>query len=906
MRLIYFRLKGYVNILQGMGLDEIVIPFDKLTNRIILIQGANGTGKSTLLTTMVPNPDTSESFRTDVIVDERGVQHIVEYPAEKELHYIDDEGSVYKVLIKSVVNDNRTSRTTKAYIEKDGVEYNPNGNVSSFKEFRDDLFGINPTYLEMSSITSENRGLIDMTPSERRKYLSSFIGSVETFNNIYKSISKVVSLQKADIANLNNRIYNMGDGESLEVDLESNMNEVRELQDKKDSTLKEIASNEAIIKMLDPSGQIQESYNKIVEDLKEVKAKISINDSNIERFAKTHTGGDFKSELDSVNSNIDKVNKELSDASTELKSLSMYIETIQSDIASNNMKLEKLVSEDYDATIVDRLDVLDNEIKLYEDKIGKEVITALSKIGNKDIIDLVNNLTNFKYVILPLKDANMNSYKFAIECISNELSLDEYIISLKDEIMSLELKVSNLKRTQESLEEDQKSIKLLGQRPKTCKDDTCIFIKELVDVSNRYKNVSIDEEIDRVLNTTVSTLETIKEKNINLEKCNEAIDIFRAITKALSFIDRSSSIIEKFDNLKWMNDRKKLLTRLIDLYTLDDEIKVANSLYAMTEDVNNYNILMDEYIKLKAKYEANLKNKSDIDSITETVSNLMDKLNETNEKTTKITSTIVHYKEILDNFEKRKADLEYILGLYDIKQSLYNDMDRIRTDYATIKDNIKSIKDKVDRIEELHTDLDGYNNSIEILNNTIAEQNIKISNLRDYKHEVESIKVEYEKMNFIRNLCSQTSGSSIQAEYVKMYMNDIISTCNSLLKYMFDGSLTLQLPVIGEKDFSIPFIGPFGMVVPDISNGSTAQKCMIGLVFNCASMLRMSTKYNLFRLDEIDGGLDTENRYGFITALNYLLDITKAEQCIMVSHNNEFDTQSVSKIICTKNGISFE
>ena len=71
-------------------------------------------------------------------------------------------------------------------------------------------------------------------------------------------------------------------------------------------------------------------------------------------------------------------------------------------------------------------------------------------------------------------------------------------------------------------------------------------------------------------------------------------------------------------------------------------------------------------------------------------------------------------------------------------------------------------------------------------------------------------------------------------------------------------------------------------------------------------MLRMSTKYNLFRLDEIDGGLDTENRYGFITALNYLLDITKAEQCIMVSHNNEFDTQSVSKIICTKNGISFE
>ena len=157
-------------------------------------------------------------------------------------------------------------------------------------------------------------------------------------------------------------------------------------------------------------------------------------------------------------------------------------------------------------------------------------------------------------------------------------------------------------------------------------------------------------------------------------------------------------------------------------------------------------------------------------------------------------------------------------------------------------------------------------------------------------------------MLFIKNACSPGSGTSIQSEYVKMYMNDIISTCNSLLSYMFNGSIKLQLPIIGDKDFSIPFIGPFGMVVPDVSCGSTAQKCMIGLAFSCASLLRSSTKYNIPRLDEIDGGLDTENRYGFITALNFLLDTMNTSQCIMISHNNEFDTQSVSKIICTKSG----
>ncbi len=35
MKLLYFRLKGYINILQGMGLDELIIPFDKLESRCI-------------------------------------------------------------------------------------------------------------------------------------------------------------------------------------------------------------------------------------------------------------------------------------------------------------------------------------------------------------------------------------------------------------------------------------------------------------------------------------------------------------------------------------------------------------------------------------------------------------------------------------------------------------------------------------------------------------------------------------------------------------------------------------------------------------------------------------------------------------------------------------------------------
>ena len=42
MKVTYFRLKGYIKVLNGMGLDEIVIPFASFKNRIVLVQGENG------------------------------------------------------------------------------------------------------------------------------------------------------------------------------------------------------------------------------------------------------------------------------------------------------------------------------------------------------------------------------------------------------------------------------------------------------------------------------------------------------------------------------------------------------------------------------------------------------------------------------------------------------------------------------------------------------------------------------------------------------------------------------------------------------------------------------------------------------------------------------------------------
>ena len=138
------------------------------------------------------------------------------------------------------------------------------------------------------------------------------------------------------------------------------------------------------------------------------------------------------------------------------------------------------------------------------------------------------------------------------------------------------------------------------------------------------------------------------------------------------------------------------------------------------------------------------------------------------------------------------------------------------------------------------------------------------------------------------------------------YMNDIIIDCNQMLSYMFGGTIQLEVPIINEKQFSIPFIGPNGIVVPDISEGSTAQKCMIELVFSCVAMMKSSIKYNIPRFDEIDGGLDPGNRITFINVLNQVLDFMNSEQCIICSHNTEFDTQNTTRLLFSHNGIRIE
>ena len=57
------------------------------------------------------------------------------------------------------------------------------------------------------------------------------------------------------------------------------------------------------------------------------------------------------------------------------------------------------------------------------------------------------------------------------------------------------------------------------------------------------------------------------------------------------------------------------------------------------------------------------------------------------------------------------------------------------------------------------------------------------------------------------------------------------------------------------------------------------------------------TKYNIIKLDEIDGPLDQNNRLFFSDVLNNIMDIMGTEQCIMISHNSELQVDNADVIL---------
>lgn len=875
MRITYIKLINYIGIFNGLGLHEIEIDFNKSKHKTIIIRGKNGSGKSTLFNALHPMYDSNENF-------------IPNMEAHKYIH-ISHNDALYKIHFVHPVKSNGDRDTTKAFIKKfinnEIEDLNPNGNVSSFKDTLYNEFSLDPNYIALSSLGSESRGLADKKPAERKKFINSIIDTLVVYNDIYKTMSKRSSIFKAMINTLTSKIDNIGDEEKIKSSLVSIENRLNNLMNEKDDIVEQISSFKSTIKLIDPDGTIQETYNKIYNEITNYNIaynKILDDIKKSYNTLKLNESIDYATVIDNYNKLKDEQNKLYTIIQVNESNINMFLkerESILSDIQIKNQKLNSLQSETDIEQLKNAIEMYEHDIADYKNIISKIGLIDMN-ISKEEYILALNTLYDIKTIIDTFKaNSSLTAIEKAVYHVKNKTypdidQLDKDIEKLKEEIKEQEL----LYQKYSTLNEMSENLKL---RPINCKIDNCPFIKDALHAFNQHPIENM-ENINNLLFEHNQRLQSMIQERKDMK---EIIDCINYLNRIVRSIDINNKIFSKLKVGKDFCDKENILNMILNGY----DFSVIDNIYSYIEYAN----IIDE-LKSKTNILIQLKNDLNLyNSKHDIIQDLVEELNKMKEKVNTLTNKISELKSNIDNDKLNQSKISVLIQNYNTLISNLNEKSNIETKKSELVSQFNAIKSSMMTIKQSLDNLDQYNSKLDIINKEISpliEDRDKLkyglSLLKQYQEELAIYNLKYEKIETIKKYSSPTKG--IQTLFMELYMNKTLQMANDLLKLLFEGEYVLCPFEINENGFKIPCIGS-GLRNDDISSTSCSQKAMMGLVINAALLCQASSKYNILKLDELDSGLDTANRLQFIYTLERISDILNLEQVFLISHNSEID-----------------
>ena len=869
MKILYVKLENYIGIFNGRGDNVLEIDLSHTTTPIIVIKGHNGSGKSTLLKALNPMPDSNDQF-------------IPGAEAKKTLVYQINTDIVRIEYLYPVKKDGSRA-TTKAQVFKNNEPLNLTNNVSDAKEIIYTLFKLDSSFLALSQLTSTDRGLADKRPSERKIFVNSSISGIEEYNNMYKVINKKFSMYKSLINSVVSKINKIGNKQELDISFNRVNRMLEEIIKERDTALASVAKIQA---KLDENNakELVDKYNSLESEIYEKNVKVKqllaeLKDINPDLV--THNMIELRKIEKSKAIELATLNEEIKNTQALKESLSKEMNELNSNIQKKIAERNTYISTEISTEEMNAYDDAVKELNI----IHQDIHTAGLNISDKTEIQNLNELFTFIIDKLQFITDGLNSidYEMGFDFIlKNKHNEETWRIAqdLRNEINSLTMQVNetNLQMSLlESLVEKSEKLKL---RPASCKDNTCIFIKDAFEAAKQKPN----DELIKLQQKNEKTSSILKEKQKQLEVINDCIELKNRFDVIYNKICSYEFLLNKVD--------------LHDLTSIDFLVSIArtgnykmiketrdkiNVLYNLLELKENYEKTVDLYKDAIDEYN---KNKSIIDSINMDIDSSKEKLQDVSKEYSLKSSKVTELETTISELEPMVNKLSTYI---EIKLP---ELEMIMNQIQELRNNKESLRQRVMQVEEINKDLESSSNIVDQINaryNDILKQRDILSYnkimIEKYLEELADYKSKYEKLETIRYYVSPTTG--IQTVFMGAYMNNIILKANELLSLIFNGQFVIQPFVINESEFRIPCLGS-GILNDDISSMSTSQICMISMIISFAMLANADTDYNILKLDEIDGGLDPDNRSQFISLLNSLIQIVDCEQCFLISHNMEY------------------
>lgn len=881
MRYISVELVGYGGIYNGLGLNQIRIDFTRCMYNKIIIRGKNGSGKSTLMGAINPNPDSNDCFIPGVEARKtlsllcNGVNYIIRY-----IHPIVGNGS---------------RGTTKGYISKtiNGqlVELNPNGNITSCKDILYEELSLDANYISLSKLSSENRGLVDSKPAERKKLLNGIINILDVYNGIYKNLSKKSSAYKQLINSLVYKIDSIGDEFMVTGNLANIEARIESLEKDKDKAIEasaaiklKIAEYETILK--------ENNYDSILAELRVLDK-------------------DIKSLLITIQKQLDMYGiNNMDEVETFLKYIEKQIDIIQIEIDSNKQIIPSKLSEresDYRELQkkTERLNSLQSEYNYLD--IKKAMNDAKAIVDEYDLVFNRMGLTHADLMTREEYESAMEAMNFlytSANSLTSMYQIDDirYVINNQQQIAlhssnakDMGIQLEQLKNTKFELEkqltiyQSKREIAMeLSNRPTGCKIDNCPYIKSALDADSQYPESEMISLSNKLQNITKDITDLVDKIN----KYETYSVIFMHVNSIMRELNSNMKFICKFPVRR--DFKESFLYRLAELDPFDD-IKEFYKYVEYSNILDEYKLAKEQLRTYEVEHKLYESKNSIIESLISDIEDLTRKTDELANQIESINNAIAEKESKLENLKSVKSKVESLS--MRINQSYKPSVER----QQQLLDLKKSLDTNTSALDELHSNLSIADNNIGSISTDIKNLSLERDKLRhnlallaEYKQEYTDYNNKYIKIEKIKYYSSPSTG--IQTLFMQLYMNKIITIANDLLSLLFEGEFVLQPFVINEAEFKIPCIGN-GLMHDDISSMSTAQKSMISMILSFALLMQSSSKYNIVFVDEIDGGLDTGNRVYFITLLDRLMMMLQCEQCFIVSHNSELDTSMADLIV---------
>lgn len=878
MKLLSIRLENYIGIYNGRGDNILEVDLSQSTSNIVIIRGSNGSGKSTLLKALSPLQDDN----TAIIPGLEG---------KKTLRYLYN-GEVYEILYVHPVKTDGSRGQVKMQVYKgmNRVELNPTWNVTSGKDIIFDLFNLDANFLTLSQLSSEDRGLADKKPAERKKFVNSIINGIEVYNNMYKVITKKYSTFKNLISTISSKINQIGNIEELNARYNNISRQVETVSSERDKAVIEASKIDAEIGILTRDNNLEEFY-KINEEIRENLDYIRASKSQVINLSKGELTSENLNELkDIIDNSLHAFDKDISKWKSEEAVAKVKIENISREKDETFNSLQTKITKR--GTLLDG-GFSDSDLTLYKETKAKIVELENDINGlNSSIKNLseAEALVNAMEMIVPVLDSLYNGldattkkekYDFVKTTLDND---GKYV----DQTVELTRTYNEVSRTVTELESEVLAYEILfdkakslALRPKDCKIDDCSFVKEAIEASSKHPEKRIND-INKEIDESNKLLKSLEK---DIESYKELYDFNKRFTNLHGMVLSFRKLLEK-SPVNYIIDPYQLLASLDHMENLMIDFNQIRGIFNIITTKSNYEEIIESLKEPAAKYEAN---KALIDELDSDIASLKDKLST-------IDNQLMVEKDAISEITTNISLAEFKTEVYTKCKSLVDECIGLEERNNELQGQINSLSDIAFKVKDLEARMDEAKSRADRLNNdlnAILSERDKIASsktlLEDYIRDLELYNKNFSILETIRYYLSPTTG--IQTVFMRTYMGNIILKANELLSLIFNGQFIIQPFVINEAEFRIPCLGN-GLVNDDISSMSTSQICMISMILSFAILSNSSTDYNILKLDEIDGGLDTENRIQFIGLLKQLITMVGCEQCFLISHNMEYDADT--------------